>query len=406
MTTPQRGFEFAELASRCTKAQVAMAADDIGALLLTSEADIRYFTGFMTQFWQSPTRPWFVLIPASGKPVAIIPSIGVPLMRDCYIGDLQSWSSPAADDDGITLLISLIRDHLSASSRLGMLMGRETTIRIPLNDLRTLQGGLDGIAFCDMTDAIQHIRMVKSPAEQAKLTHVCQLVSGVFAGVPKWVKAGMPLDDLFRQFKIKALTAGVDDVSYLVGSAGHDGYQDIIAPPNSRPLAAGDVFMLDTGCVWDGYFSDFDRNFAMHHASDEAHETHHRLYDATQAAIDILRPGVTAADLFSAMDAVLRPNQQGNSQRDPNQQISAVKTGDDGVGRYGHGLGTQLTEPPSHTNWDQTVIAAGMTLTLEPSLGYGNGLTMVAEENLLVLDDRVVLLSTRAPRDLPVIPSA
>jgi Xaa-Pro aminopeptidase len=64
-----------------------------------------------------------------------------------------------------------------------------------------------------------------------------------------------------------------------------------------------------------------------------------------------------------------------------------------------------LTEPPSHTNWDQTVITAGMTLTLEPSIGYGNGLTMVAEENLLVLEDRVVLLSTRASRDLPVIPA-
>jgi Xaa-Pro aminopeptidase len=160
--------------------------------------------------------------------------------------------------------------------------------------------------------------------------------------------------------------------------------------------------MLDTGCVWDGYFSDFDRNFAIHHASDEAHEAHHRLYDATQAAIDILRPGVTAADLFFAMDAILRPDQHNSNQH---EQISAVKTSGDGVGRYGHGLGTQLTEPPSHTDWDQTVITAGMTLTLEPSLGYGNGLTMVAEENLLVLEDRVVLLSTRAPRDLPVIPA-
>ena len=405
MITPQRGFEVAEFTSRCTRAQRAMAAHDIGALLLTSEADIRYFTGFMTQFWQSPTRPWFVLIPAGGKPVAIIPSIGVPLMRDCYIGDLQSWPSPAADDDGIMLLISVIRDHLGASGQLGMMMGRETAIRMPFGDLRALQGGLDGITFCDMTDAIQHIRMVKSPAEQAKLMHVCQLVSDVFADVPNWVKAGIPLDELFRQFKIKALTAGVDDVSYLVGSAGLGGYRDIIAPPNSRPLGAGDVFMLDTGCVWDGYFSDFDRNFAMHHASDEAHETHHRLYDATKAAIDILRPGVTAADLYFAMDKILRPDQQGSSQHDPNQGFSSVKTGDDGVGRYGHGLGTQLTEPPSHTIWDQTLITAGMTLTLEPSLCYGNGLTMVAEENLLVLDDQVLLLSTRAQRDLPIIPA-
>ena len=48
MTAPHRGFEIAEFTSRCSKAQLAMAASDIGALLLTSEADIRYFTGFMT----------------------------------------------------------------------------------------------------------------------------------------------------------------------------------------------------------------------------------------------------------------------------------------------------------------------------------------------------------------------
>ena len=148
--------------------------------------------------------------------------------------------------------------------------------------------------------------------------------------------------------------------------------------------------MLDTGCVWDGYFSDFDRNFAIHHASDAANEAHHRLFDATEAALDILKPGITAYDLFSVMDNVLRPEQ-------------SAQMGGDEVGRYGHGLGIQLTEPPSHTNWDKTVIKSGMALTIEPSITYGDGLTMVAEENLLILDDGFVLMSARASRDLPVI---
>ncbi len=397
MTVPLRGFESAEFAMRCANAQRAMAADDVGALLLTSEADVRYFTGFMTQFWQSPTRPWFVLIPATGKPIAIIPSIGVPLMRDCYIGDLQSWPAPAATDDGISLLARVIRQQIGASGRLGMMMGRETAIRMPLNDLNALESQLDQIVFCDMTAAIQHIRMIKSPAEQAKLKHICQLVSGVFADVPTWATVGMPLDETFRQFKIKALEAGVDDVSYLVGAAGPGGYGDIIAPPNGRPLAEGDVFMFDTGALWDGYFSDFDRNFAMHHATDAAHEAHHRLYDATQAALDILRPGIPVSKLFSVMDQILRPDQSSLHSANDTQITS------EGVGRYGHGLGTQLTEPPSHTDWDNTIIEAGMALTIEPSLSYGDGLTMVAEENVLVLDDQIVLLSKRAPRDLPVI---
>ena len=217
MTVPLRGFTTTEFANRCTAAQSAMANRDIAALLLTSEADVRYFTGFMTQFWQSPTRPWFILLPASGQPIAVIPSIGVPLMRDCYIGDLRSWASPAESDDGISLLVELIYDHVGNSDRLGMMMGRETSVRMPLADITVLQVQLDGITLTDMTADIQQIRMIKSPAEQEKLKYICSTVSRVFAAIPNWVVAGMPLDELFRQFKIKALEAGVDDVSYLVG---------------------------------------------------------------------------------------------------------------------------------------------------------------------------------------------
>ena len=97
-----------------------------------------------------------------------------------------------------------------------------------------------------------------------------------------------------------------------------------------------------------------------------------------------------AADLFTVMHHVLYPDG------------SAGAAGDD-VGRYGHGLGIQLTEPPSHTSWDKTVLESGMALTLEPSISYGDGLIMVAEENLLMTEDGLTLLSARAPRDLPVI---
>ena len=388
MTTPSRGFDDAEFAARCKLVQAAMTEVDVGALLLTSEAEIRYFTGFMTQFWQSPTRPWFVVIPSAGKPVAIIPSIGIPLMRQCYTENIISWASPTAYDDGITLAVDVIHQHVRKGGRLGMLMGRETAVRMPLADLFCLQQELGEISWHDMTAEIQHIRMVKSPAEQAKLRHICGIVSDVFAHVPDWLQPGMPFDSCFRYFKIDALERGVDDVSYLVGGVGAGGYDDIIAPPVSKAMANGDVLMFDTGCVWDGYFSDFDRNFSIGRASTEAQDAHKKLFDATEAALSILRPGITAADLYNSMDEILRPDQSAS--------------GED-VGRYGHGLGIQLTEAPSHTAWDTTKITAGMALTIEPSISYGNGFVMVAEENILVHDNHIELLTQRAPRDLPVI---
>ena len=384
---PPRGFPVGEYQIRVTVAQTAMAAAGFDGLLLTTEPEIRYFTGFLTQFWQSPTRPWFVVIPLSGKPIAVIPLIGAPLMRQSYVGDIISWASPDEDDDGITLVADVIRQHVSKDAALGMLMGRETAVRMPLADLLALQKFLD-MPLHDMTAAIQKIRMVKSLAEQAKLRYVCGIVADVFEHVPEWLRPGMPLDACFRRFKMDALERGVDDVSYLVGAAGAGGYDDIIAPPTSTPVAAGDVVMFDTGCVWDGYFSDFNRNFSIGPPSQQAADAHKTLFDATEAALAMLRPGITAADMFTTMDKILRPD---------------GSAGGDDVGRYGHGLGIQLTETPSHTAWDRTEITAGMALTIEPSISYGSGFVMVAEENLLVHDDHIELLSRRAPRELPVI---
>lgn len=81
MTTPPRGFPDEEFAARTAAAQAKMAQSGMAGLLLTTEPEVRYFSGFHTLFWQSPTRPWFLFLPASGKPIAIIPEIGADLMR-------------------------------------------------------------------------------------------------------------------------------------------------------------------------------------------------------------------------------------------------------------------------------------------------------------------------------------
>ena len=82
--------------------------------------------------------------------------------------------------------------------------------------------------------------------------------------------------------------------------------------------------MLDTGCVWDGYFCDFDRNFAIGSASQTVRDAHYRLDDAVEAALDVVRPGIAARDLFLAMDAVLRPTELTRSR--------AMMSGDTGTG--------------------------------------------------------------------------
>jgi len=379
---PQRGFPRAEFEARLDSIQQAMKIQGLEVILLTSEHDIRYVTGFMTQFWQSPTRPWFVVVPARGLPEAIIPTIGVPLMERGFVGKIHSWPSPAAPDDGINLLAGVIRAMAGAAPGLGMLMGRESKLMMPLRDLEILKKAIGSPELVDATEIFRSSRMVKSEVEIAKIRHSCRLASQVFEQLPSWASAGMPLADVFRRFKIKALEAGLDDVSYLVGAAGQGGYDDIISPPGDEPLQPGDVLMLDTGCCWDGYFCDFDRNFAVGDVSSETEDAHALLWQATEDALKEMKIGMTSADLFAIM-------------------AKRLGTDGEGVGRFGHGLGLQLTEPPSHISWDQTVLKENMVLTLEPSLEISKGRMLVHEENIVLRSDGAELLTTRASVVLP-----
>jgi len=55
-------FEDSEFERRTERAQRLMREHRLDALLLTSQPNFRYFSGFDSQFWESPTRPWFLIV--------------------------------------------------------------------------------------------------------------------------------------------------------------------------------------------------------------------------------------------------------------------------------------------------------------------------------------------------------
>lgn len=382
---PSRGFSDAEFQARTAACQRLMASHDLGAILICTEPEVRYFTGFFTPFWQSPTRPWFVVIPSSGKPIAVVPSIGAASMSATWIDDVRTWSSPQPGDDGISLLIDCLEEVAGVGSQVGLPMGPETHVRMPLTDLDLVRSRIGG--FVDVTPIIRALRMVKSEAEIAKHRHICGIVSDAFDALPKIVAIGMTEREAFAAFRNEILLNGADDVPYLVGATGPGGVDDIIRQPLDREIEAGDLLIFDTGSTFDGYFSDFDRNFAFTHAEDAAREAYRAVWDATEAGLETARPGVTTTQVFEAMNEVL--NDYGSLGND--------------IGRMGHGLGMQVTEWPSHTSSDNTLIEENMVLTLEPGLLWAPGKAMVHEENIVVRASGAELLSRRAAPELPII---
>lgn len=383
----ERGFTQSEFERRTEKAQAIMARLGLGALLLTTEPEVRYFTGFDTIFWLSPTRPWFVVIPAKGAPIAVIPEIGAPSMSLTWISDVRTWLAPQPEDDGISLLANTLREVMPQGGVLGVPMGYETHVRMPAADFMALQAKLDGISLADGTDVVRSLRMVKSEAEIAKIARICSIASSAFEDLPTYIKTGDTERQAFAKFKIDLLQKGADDVPYLVGSSGPGGFEDVINRPSDRIIADGDMLLLDTGALYDGYSCDFDRNYAFGHATDAAKSAYDLAWRATEAGLQAARPGITTTELWAAMAKVLEDGDCGGHQ----------------IGRMGHGLGMQVTEWPSNMPGDNTLIEAGMVLTLEPGLAFGDGKMMLHEENIVIREDGAELLTRRAAPALPII---
>jgi len=386
MADPVAVFPTEEFDRRRAALQAGMAEHGLDALLLTGAADIFYVTGFLTRFWESPARPWFVILPARGAAVAVIPEIGRLLMSHCSVGEIRNWPAPDPSDDGVTLLAGTLSDLVPETGNIGLPMGLETSLRMPLADYHRVVTAIAPRCFVDATEVVQRVREIKSEAEIAKIRTICGIADRAFDRVPAIVANDPRLDAVFRGFQSVLLEEGADWVSYTAGGAGQGGYGDVISPAAPVLLRSGDVLMLDTGAVKDGYFCDFDRNYAIGLPSDDVRRAHAALFSATETVLEQLRPGMTARELHAMLtrDLIAR---------------GAVPGG----GRLGHGLGVTLTEWPSFTDRDKTVLRENMVLTLEPSVEIAPGKILVHEEDIVLRAGGPELLTRRCPADLPVI---
>ena len=386
--SPARGFPIGEFEARVDKAQAGMQADAMDGIVLSTPQNFRYFSGFNSQFWESPTRPFFLVVPREGLPIAVVPSIGGPALETTWVSDIRTWPAPCPEDDGVSLMDSVLSGLPRRFGRIGWEMGRESIIRMPIVDFDRLRRNISGIEFVDASPLIWGLRMLKSDLEIGKVREACRIGSDTFDLFLQRVNYGDTEIDMARDFRKAAFECGADNAPFVSVCSGPGGYSQIIAGPQEIAQTDGQIMFIDTGLMFDAYFCDFDRNFAFGHIDDDARRAHEAVWHATQAGIDAARPGITAEDLWRAQNQVL--------------EAAGARSGND-VGRSGHGLGLHLTEPPSNMRGDKTELKPGMVMTIEPGMEYAPGKNIVHEENLVITEDGCELLTRRAPFEMPVV---
>ena len=382
-----RGFPKEEFINRVAKLRQLMEKNHVDAIIITSPSNFRYFTGLDSYFWESPTRPWFVLIPLLKDPIAIVPSIGLSSLEKTWIDNIITWNSPNPEDEGISTVLNAIHSLKIEKGNIGFELGKESFLRMKINDFRKLENQLQNFSIIDSSPLLWELRLIKSQNEINKIKDIIAIASKTFDNLASKISLGMSEREIANIFKKDIIDNGGDHTLYLACTSGNNGYDQIICDPTDKKISNGDVLVIDTGSTKDGYFCDFNRNYGFGEIAAETKDCYSCLWQATESAIAIAKPGVSCSDLNDEMLKVL--NKFKNSQNS--------------VGRMGHGLGLQMTEPPSIMKNDKTALEKNMVITLEPSMEYKTGKMIVHEENILITENGCELLSTRTPKSLPII---
>lgn len=393
MALLERGFPAVEFRKRWAQMSARMTEAELDAVLITSEANFRYFSGFASQTWVSPTRPRYLVLPRQGEPIAVVPTSNAQGMQsETPITDIRSWRAPNPADDGVSLVVSALKDSARKFGTIGAELGHESRIGFPAGDFLRLLDILRPIEVRDAMPLIVRQRMVKSPLEVDRIRRIAGIASDAFEALPDSTTNCITVRSVCQKLQADLILRGADKTPYVVGEAGANGYEMIMMGPSDHRLRDGDVLFIDTGSQYDGYFCDFDRHYAVGSPADLVRHTYDAVYAATDRGLNAVRPGRRACDIWRVMTDAL------------DAHASEVSY----IGRMGHGLGLSLTEPPSIHSQDETVLELGMVITLEPSLTYrwpdSNGSAtklMVHEENVVVTEDGCSLLSRRAPAEIP-----
>jgi Xaa-Pro aminopeptidase len=352
-------FSRTEMDRRYARAREAMAARGIDALLVTGEENFQYFTGGSASLalHYSNTRPSVLILPLERDPIIVTQSKHY-IVAATYVADFREYVDLLQFPHG--LVVDALEGAGLRHGRVGAELGQEQRMGIPVGAYLNVAAALPRVEFVDAADIVIRLRMVKSEEELRYMRKAAEVTGRARQRLfDRHIVSGMTERDVARAMRRLILEEGGDRTSFvhlqldLPGCKNQFHYE--------RPLRRGTVLAVDTGAyVW-MYTVDYPRMATLGASTELQRRAHRAVRDVNQQMADALRPGVRCSELHRlAVQAI----EKAGATVDEPAKLSR--------GRMGHGQGMLVTEPPSITPADHTVLEPGMVISTEPGLRMGD----------------------------------
>jgi Xaa-Pro aminopeptidase len=381
---------------RLARVKKLLGESELGALLCFDMNNIRYITATHIGTWAMDKFIRFTLLPQDEDP--ILWDFGSAAKHhDLFCPWLSDGRSRAG--------ISVMRGAMSPKSGRAEDVARKIRIELEERGLLNEPLGVDiieppvlfalqreGIQVVDGQQLMQEARMIKTQDEITLLNTAAMMVDVAYEELYRQMRPGMRENEC---------VATVSKVLYDLGSEHVEGVNAISgerASPHphvytDRVLRPGDPAYFDILHSYMGYRTCYYRTFFVKFASQVQIDAYKRCWDLLAAAIELIKPGVTTAEVAS----IWPPAQEFGF---PDEEAAFAL-------QFGHGIGLSIWEKPIFSRLvsmdDPEVIQEGMVFALETFWPASDGWSAARiEEQLVVTEDGAQVIS-RFPAEQPIV---
>jgi Xaa-Pro dipeptidase len=381
---------------RLARAQAALEASDLGALLLFDVNNIRYVTATMIGEWSRDKVSRYTLLTRGGAPVlwdfgsaAKHHRMYAPWLEqdNSRAGMLGLRGSVAPDAGLFSAAVREIKDLLQQAGVAGERVGVDIAEPPMIFELQN-----QGIQVADGQQVMLDARQIKSPDEIMLLSTAAAMVDGVYFDIAEALRPGVRENELVALANKRLYEMGSDDVEGINAVSGERCNPH---PHNfsDRMIRPGDQAFFDIIQSFNGYRTCYYRTFAVGAATPSQRDAYKQCREWIEAAIELVRPGVSTDEIARVWPAA---------------QDFGFSSEYEAFGlQFGHGLGLALHERPIISRLNSLEhpieIKEGMVFALETYCPADDGYSAARiEEELVVTSDGATVITLYPAQELPV----
>ena len=359
---------------RISRFQSSLAEADIDVALITDDDNVYYLTGYYDYLHMEFGRPTILVIPREGEVLLITPTIDLNSAQSAARVDrIAAWNDGMGDEwrEELPLVIKGAKNIAIEPENM------PPPVRDYVNDL------VGAEKLTSATPILNGMRMIKSSEELQLARHAGEVATAMMNAGREAIVAGVP------EFEVAIATseAGTRKAAHLL--AHH--YEDADMSPNTHFLqimASGEdiikthhrastrimqmgepVFLCFCGMTnFHRFKLGFDRTFWIGDAPEDQVAVYEVAVASQKAALDALRPGVTAESIHAEYAEVI----QGAGYEYPF--------------RCGRSTGFSFLEAPQLVTGDNTIIQPGMVLAVDGSVSVDTFRAQVGDSVIITED--------------------